>query len=163
MKVSFLHFGLPGNKNQQLSLDNNKKGNGKPVQTEKNKQVKEKESLNLMNAKSRISLDYENEENNLPLLETIGSNQMEKFQEKMEKREMKEELKKVMKRVLTEEEFKVICLRYGLFGNEPKNYREISEEMGWKSRQVAHQKEKRAMKKLIHAVRKNKKLREFIR
>jgi len=116
-----------------------------------------------MNAMSRISLDYENEKNDLTLLETIGSNQMEKFQKEMEKKEMKEELKRVMKRVLTEEEFKVICLRYGLFGNEPKNYREISEEMGWKSRQAAHQKEKRAMKKLIHAVRKNKKLREFVR
>ncbi|WP_293444227.1 sigma factor-like helix-turn-helix DNA-binding protein [Persephonella sp.] len=88
---------------------------------------------------------------------------MEDFQKNLEIEEMKEELKKVMKKVLTEEEFKVICFRYGLFGNEPKTYREISEKMGWKSRQVAHQKEKKAMKKLIHTVRKNKKLKDFVR
>ena len=67
--------------------------------------------------------------------------------EQLAERERAQQLRRVIDTCLSQQERKVICLRYGLDGREPKRQREVAQITGI-SRSYVSRIEKRALQKL---------------
>ncbi len=67
--------------------------------------------------------------------------------EQLSNKEMVDALRKALKAALTDQEYTVIAMRYGLGGGPPRRQREVAEKTGI-SRSYVSRIEKKALKKL---------------
>jgi len=73
-------------------------------------------------------LGHDAEGNEVTLLETIESEEIDVL-EKVETKILSEQLVKQMKKLLTPREFKIICMRYGVLGTPALTQREVAKKM----------------------------------
>ena len=74
-------------------------------------------------------LGHDTEGNEITLLDTIGFDE-EDVLEKVENKVVSEQLVKKMKKILSKREFKIICMRYGVFGTPALTQREVAKRLG---------------------------------
>lgn len=74
-------------------------------------------------------LGHDAEGNEVTLLETVESDEIDVL-EKVETKILSEQLIKKMKKLLTPREFKIICMRYGVLGTPALTQREVAKKMG---------------------------------
>jgi len=97
----------------------------------------ENEILMLIRVSKKHNVVYSLEEklwqhkagNEITLLDTVESDETD-ILEKVETKVLSEQLVKKMKKVLTKREFKIICMRYGVFGTPALTQREVAKQLG---------------------------------
>ena len=111
--------------------------------------------MQILNAEKNIlSLDYEDEETDITLQETISSE--EDIEDTIEKKIRREKILKIMRECLTDNQYTTLINRYGIMDDEQKTFQEIAQTLG-DSRQRIKQLEKRA----LEILRNNETIQEY--
>jgi RNA polymerase sporulation-specific sigma factor len=74
-------------------------------------------------------LGHDSEGNKITLLDTIDADEIDVL-EQVENKVINEQLIKKMKKLLSPREFKIICMRYGVFGTPALTQREVAKKLG---------------------------------
>jgi RNA polymerase sporulation-specific sigma factor len=100
-------------------------------------------------------LGTDSDGNEITLMDTLGSD-IDEIPIKVETKVLSENLIRKMKKVLTDREFKIICLRYGVNGTPALTQREVARRLGISRSYIS-----RLENKALETIKKNLKEKDF--